>query len=58
MAVPKRKTSASRRDRRRTAKSRLAVPTLQACPQCRQPRRPHHACGFCGTYRGREVEAR
>lgn len=57
MAVPKRKTSKSRRDRRRTAKTRLSVTPTNACPQCSAPKKPHHACGHCGTYRGRQVLA-
>ncbi len=57
MAVPKRKTSKSRRDRRRTAKSRLAETATHACPQCKAPKRPHHACMNCGTYKGRQVIA-
>lgn len=55
MAVPKRKTSKSRRDRRRTAKSRLPLAVTTPCPQCRSPRRPHHMCPNCLTYKGREV---
>ena len=57
MAVPKRKTSKSRRDRRRTAKTRLSITAAAGCPQCHAPKRPHHACGNCGTYRGRQVIA-
>jgi large subunit ribosomal protein L32 len=55
MAVPKRKTSKSRRDRRR-ANHRISAPSLSTCPQCHQPVRPHHVCSNCGHYRGREVE--
>jgi large subunit ribosomal protein L32 len=55
MAVPKRKTSKSRRDKRRTH-VKLTTPTLVECSQCHQPKRPHHVCPTCGTYRGREVE--
>ncbi len=55
MAVPKKKTSKSRRDKRR-AQHRLPVQTVVACPQCHQPKRPHRVCPTCGTYRGREVE--
>ncbi len=54
MAVPKRKTSKSRRDKRRTHDS-LEAPGLSLCPQCHSPRRPHRVCPVCGTYRGREV---
>jgi large subunit ribosomal protein L32 len=55
MAVPKRKTSKSRRDKRRATHS-LSIPAVTECPQCHQPKRPHHVCPNCGTYKGREVE--
>jgi large subunit ribosomal protein L32 len=55
MAVPKRKTSKARRDRRRTAKCRLTVPNVVECPQCHEPRLPHRICGACGYYNGKEV---
>ena len=55
MAVPKRKTSKARRDKRR-AQHGITVPRVQVCPTCRQPKRPHHVCPNCKTYRGREVE--
>ena len=54
MAVPKRKTSKSRRDKRRTH-YKAALPTLVECPQCKRPKAPHRVCPTCGTYRGREV---
>ena len=53
-AVPKRKISKGRRDRRR-AHHALSRPRLIVGPQCREPRLPHHVCPFCGHYRGREV---
>jgi large subunit ribosomal protein L32 len=55
MAVPKRKVSKARRDKRR-ANWKLPAQALVECPQCHQPKRPHHVCPTCGTYRGREVE--
>jgi large subunit ribosomal protein L32 len=55
MAVPKRKTSKSRRDKRR-ATHKLSTPVVVECQQCHRPKRPHHVCPTCGTYRGREVE--
>ena len=55
MAVPKRKVSKSRRDKRR-ATHKISAPRLIACPQCHQPKLPHRVCPTCGTYRGREVE--
>jgi large subunit ribosomal protein L32 len=54
MAVPKRKTSRSRRDMRRAHDS-LSTPARSICPQCREPKPPHRVCRNCGTYRGREV---
>lgn len=54
MAVPKRKTSKSRRDKRR-AHWRLNTPTLVECPQCHELKRPHHVCLSCGSYNNREV---
>ncbi|MBP1925479.1 large subunit ribosomal protein L32 [Sedimentibacter acidaminivorans] len=55
MAVPKRKTSKARRDRRRTAKERLTIPNVMDCPQCHEPKLPHRVCGACGYYNGKEV---
>jgi large subunit ribosomal protein L32 len=54
MALPKRKTSKGRRDRRR---SHLALPANQLvpCPQCHELRLPHHVCPSCGSYKGTEV---
>ena len=31
------------------------APTLNECPQCHKPRRPHRVCPSCGFYAGREV---
>lgn len=56
MAVPKRKTSKARRDKRR-AQHKIESPRVNACPNCNAPKRPHHVCPTCGTYKGREVEA-
>ena len=55
MAVPKKKTSKARRDKRR-AQHGISSPRLQECPNCHQPKRPHQVCPTCKTYRGREVE--
>ncbi len=57
MAVPKRKTSKARRDRRRTAKCRMDLPALMECPQCHAAKRPHAVCRECGYYNGKEVLA-
>ena len=54
MAVPKRRTSRTRRDTRR-AHDALALPARSVCPQCKEPKLPHRVCPNCGTYRGRAV---
>ncbi len=54
MAVPKKRTSKSRRDKRRTHK-KLSLPTFVMCPQCNEPTQPHHICPHCGTYKGQEL---
>lgn len=55
MAVPKRKVSSARRDRRRTAKERLDLPGMVACPKCGEYILSHRVCKNCGTYDGKEV---
>jgi large subunit ribosomal protein L32 len=54
MAVPKRRTSRSRRDKRRSHHA-LGRPPQATCPECGAPRTPHRVCGSCGQYRGRTV---
>lgn len=54
MAVPKRKKSKSKRDKRRTHQ-KLRAPNLANCPECGEARLPHHACPSCGYYKGRRV---
>jgi len=57
MAVPKRKTSKSKRDSRR-AQKKTDAPNLTTCPQCGEAKLPHTACSSCGTYKGRDVLSR
>ncbi len=54
MAHPKRKTSKTRRDKRRSH-HKLDDVTLVECPNCGTAHRRHRACGECGYYRGRQV---
>lgn len=54
MAVPKRKTSKAKRDKRRSHDG-LAVPAHSTCPKCGAPKLPHRVCGSCGSYRDRTV---
>ncbi|RDI73801.1 ribosomal protein L32 [Gaiella occulta] len=55
MAVPKRKTSKARRDKRR-AQHGIDGPKVNVCPACGAPTRPHHVCPTCKTYKGREIQ--
>ena len=56
MQAPKQKQSHSRTAKRRS-QHKIVAPTLNACPRCHSPRRPHRVCQVCGTYAGREVLA-
>lgn len=55
MAVPKRKTSKARRDKRRASSYRLNRASITECPQCHEPKLPHRVCRSCGYYKNREV---
>ena len=46
-ALPKRKISKCRRNRRRAHDS-LKKPEVVSCPKCGKPRRPHFECPSCG----------
>ncbi|MDH4227410.1 MAG: 50S ribosomal protein L32 [Deltaproteobacteria bacterium] len=52
MPNPKKRHSRSKRGRRRSHDA-LTAPATNLCPQCGEPRRPHHVCMKCGSYKGR-----
>ncbi|MBE7013002.1 MAG: 50S ribosomal protein L32 [Ruminococcaceae bacterium] len=54
MAVPKRKVSKARRDKRR-ANWKLALPGMVKCSKCGEYKMPHKVCKNCGTYNDKEV---
>jgi large subunit ribosomal protein L32 len=54
MAVPKRKTSPSKRNMRRSHHA-LKATTFQECPNCGELKLPHNLCASCGHYNGREI---
>jgi large subunit ribosomal protein L32 len=53
-ALPKRKISKGRRNRRRSHHN-LRLPNLVPCPNCNELRLPHKVCPFCGHYGGANV---
>lgn len=55
MTVPKKKTSRSVRDMRRSHHFLVDNAAVEYCPTCGEPKLRHHLCAACGTYRGREV---
>ncbi|MGM0588876.1 MAG: 50S ribosomal protein L32 [Bacteroidota bacterium] len=54
MAHPKRRTSKSRRNKRRSH-HRIKDTQLTECSNCGALHRFHHVCMECGHYRGRQV---
>ncbi|MBI5345111.1 MAG: 50S ribosomal protein L32 [Deltaproteobacteria bacterium] len=54
MPNPKKRHSRCKRGNRRSHDA-LQRPAVSACPQCGEPKRPHHVCLSCGSYRGRAV---
>lgn len=54
MAVPKRKTTPSRRNMRR-AHDALVPTNTASCSNCGSDKLPHHICPSCGYYKGRQV---
>jgi len=54
MPNPKKRLSRCKKGQRRSHDA-LAKPGVSLCPQCGEPKRPHHICPSCGTYKGRTV---
>jgi len=54
MAVPKKRNTKSRRDRRRMHIF-LKVPHFVKCPKCGRLILPHTVCPYCGYYKEMEV---
>ncbi len=54
MAVPFRRTSKTRRDKRRTH-FKLKVPGMVKCEKCGEYKLAHRVCKSCGTYKGKEI---
>lgn len=56
MAVPKRKTTRSKRNMRRANHDKVAAPNLSPCANCGSMIVPHRVCPDCGHYKGRAVK--
>ena len=57
MAVPKRKLSSARKNKRRSNVWKLSAPSFSKCTQCGELKVPHRVCPNCGYYKGKEVIA-
>lgn len=55
MAVPKKKVSSARRDKRRSSNSKLEMPGMVKCAKCGEYVLAHRVCKACGTYDGKEI---
>ncbi|WP_100487587.1 50S ribosomal protein L32 [Sporolactobacillus pectinivorans] len=54
MAVPKRRTSTTRKNKRRTH-FKLAVPGMVKCDNCGEYKLAHRVCPNCGSYKGETI---
>ena len=55
MAVPKRKVSKARRDKRLSNVWKLEMPGLAKCPKCGEYHQSHRVCRACGYYDGKQI---
>ncbi|MFR6065724.1 MAG: 50S ribosomal protein L32 [Eubacterium sp.] len=55
MAVPKRRTSTARKNKRRSSVWKMDAPTLVKCSNCGAYTVPHKVCSSCGYYNGKQV---
>lgn len=55
MAVPKRRTSTARKNKRCSSVWKMDAPTLVKCSNCGAYTVPHKVCSSCGYYNGKQV---
>jgi large subunit ribosomal protein L32 len=55
MAVPKKRTSKSRKGMRRAHDGIKYTAAVDTCASCGEPKLRHHVCMSCGQYKGRQV---
>lgn len=58
MAVPKRKVSRTRRDKRRSNVWKLSAPAFSRCRHCGELKLSHRVCPNCGYYKDKVVIAK
>jgi len=54
MALPKRRHSKARRDKRRSHHA-LPLPGYTYCTHCDAPIMPHSVCNICGYYKDKKI---
>ncbi|EKD50893.1 MAG: 50S ribosomal protein L32 [uncultured bacterium] len=54
MAVPKRRTSKSKKGMRRSHHHLRAL-DVSVCPNCQNAKLPHRVCPHCGYYKSKEI---
>ena len=54
VAVPKRKTTPSRKGKRRSHHAQFAINSIE-CPNCGEFKLAHHVCNSCGYYNKKEI---
>jgi large subunit ribosomal protein L32 len=52
VAVPKRRKSSSKRDKRRAQHDKIAAVNVIECENCGEVTLPHRICAACGHYKG------
>ena len=55
MAVPARRVSKARRDKRRNNVWKISAPAIEKCSNCGELKQSHRLCRACGYYNGRKV---
>jgi large subunit ribosomal protein L32 len=58
MAVPKKRSSRSVRDMRRSHHALDITAAVEPCPTCGEVKLRHHMCESCGNYRGKMIVER
>lgn len=54
MALPKRRQSHSRKNKRRSQYKTRSMQYIE-CPKCHSPKLPHRVCPNCGSYRDKII---